>query len=152
VYNFFIPTVSGVTPTDMERLLGFLYSLFFMSGLINGLFHVILGIGFMNLGKNNRDPGGVIAMIGGILYLVAWIVNLVLTIISKLGGWYGLTLPGPIVSILNILSWVINFVVLGSVVLILVYSFLTKRPLFIIFALLFFAAYLLQILSLLGFI
>ena len=150
VYNFLIPTVSGVSPSDMERFIGFLYSLFLMTGIIHVITHLILSIGIVKLGRNNRDPGGIIALLGGIIYLIAWIIYLILIILQKYGGWYDPAFLGSIAPITEIVVWIFYILVILATVLILIYSFLTKRPLFILFAVLFIAAYLLDFLSSIG--
>ena len=150
VIEEFIPTVSGVSPTDLERLLGFLYSLFLMSGIIYTTLHIILGIGLIKFGSKNRDPGGIVILLGGILYLVAWTINPIIVILQKYGGWYDPTLLSSITGILNILAWILYITSIIAAGVILIYSFLTKRVLFIIFGVLFFIAYLMDLLSFLG--
>ena len=148
----FIPNISGISPTDMERLLGFIYSFILMSGLINVVLYMLLGIGCIKLGSKNRDNGGIVVLLGGIFFLVAWIFNLIVIILQKYGGWYNLTFLFEILGILEILSWFVLVISLFAVVLIFVYSIMIKRPLFIVFAVLFLAAHLLQLLSYIGII
>lgn len=152
--EIFIPTVSGLSPTDSERLIGFIYSLFLMSGIIYITLHLILGIGFIKIGSKNRNPGGIIILLGGILYLLTWIINLVIVILQKYNGWYHFppTILLSIIGILNILAWFIYIASLLATGLILIYSFIIKRALFIIFSILFFIAYLLEFLAFLGII
>lgn len=148
--EIFIPTVSGFSPTDSERLLGFIYSFFLMSGIIYTILHIILGVGFIKLGSKNRDPGGIVILLGGILYLVVWIINLIIVILQKYGGWYDPILLSSISGMVFILVWILYITSIIAVGVILIYSFLTKRVLFIIFGILFFIAYLMQFLSFLG--
>ena len=150
VSSFFIPTVSGISPTSLERLLGFLYSLFIMNGIIYCTFQFILSIGFVKLGRKNRDPGGIVAFLGGILYLIVWIVFLLLRILQKYGGWYDSAFLASIASLIEIMAWFTYILAIVAVIFILIYTFLTKRPLFLIFAVLLFAAYLMDFLSFLG--
>ena len=150
VSGFFLPTISGMSPTDLERLLGFLYSLIFMNGIIHCTFQFILGIGFVKFGRDNRDPGGIIAQLGGILYLLTWIIFLILRILQKYGGWYNIAYLVSIASFIEIVAWIAYILSILAVVLIMIYTFLTKRPLFIIFAVLLFVAYLMDFLSFLG--
>ena len=150
--EIFIPTVSGVSPTDLERLLGFIYSLFLMSGIIYTTLHLILGIGFIKLGSKNRESGGILIMLGGVLYVITWIINIVGVVIQKYGGWYNPIFLYSISGILIILVWTLYVISIASVGIILIYSFFTKRPLFIIFGILFFTAYFIEFLSFLGII
>jgi hypothetical protein len=146
------PVVSGVSPTNTERLLGFLYSLFLMGGIIYSSLHILLGISFVLLGRKNRDPGGIVIIFGGILYIIAWILNLIIVILSKYAGWFDPTFLVSIAGMVEIFVWILYIANIIAALGILTYSFLTKRVLFIIFGVLFFIAYLIQLLDFLGII
>ena len=150
VLSLFIPEVAGMSPTDMQRLLGFIYSLFLMNGLIHVATYMLLGIGCIKLGSKNRDKGGILVLLGGIFFLVSWILQLIAVILQKYGGWYNFPFLIEIYGILEIIAWTALFISISAVILILVYSILTKRPLFIVFAVLFLAAHILQLLFFLG--
>jgi hypothetical protein len=134
----------------MERLLGFLYSLFIMTGIIQATFHLLLAIGFVKHGSNNRDSGGIFALIGGFLYLLAYIIFLIVIILSKYGGWYNIAFLISIASIIEIIVWLHYVLGIVAVIMILIYSIFTKRPLFIIFAVLFFVAWTMDFLGFIG--
>ena len=143
-----IPTVSGSSPTDLERLLGYTYSLFLMTGIIYSTLHGILGVGFIKIGSDNRDKGGTVILVGGILYLLTWIINSIIVILTKTGGWFGF--PVPIGFILDILTWITYIVVIVATILIFIFSIIAKRALFIIFGVLYLAVYSIQFLVFIG--
>ena len=65
VLGQFIPTISLVSPTTAERIIFFIYTLFLTSGTIYLILNMILGIGFIKLGSNNRDRRGTLILVGG---------------------------------------------------------------------------------------
>lgn len=144
--QLFIPSMSVTSPTPMEFIIYIIYTLFLGSGIIYQVLHIILGIGFIKVGSSNRDHGGTVALVGGILYLIAWILIMLSDIFFSF-------IPVYLSSLLfSVIGWLIIITSLAAAILIFIFSIFTKRPLFIVFGALFLAIYSFQFLYLTGII
>ncbi|MFX0031391.1 MAG: hypothetical protein ACFE9P_01910 [Candidatus Hermodarchaeota archaeon] len=122
----------------------FRYSIFAIpssqtGGIFYIAFQIILGIGFINVGSKNRDQGGTVMLVGGILYLITWIIDLI-TILSFIIGF---SFPLFVALILAVTAYILPIV---AAILILIFSISTKRALFIVFGALFLNFYSIQFL------
>ncbi len=138
-------------PSPTETIIRFIY-LFFLGfgfirfGIIYQVLHIILGIGFIKVGSNNREQGGKVMLVGGVLYLLACILSTIGWIfdLNYIVGFFGFPIPSAIFYIISIMYWLFNIVSLAAVILIFIFSIFTKRPLFIVFGALFLAVYSIQ--------
>ncbi|MFW9830093.1 MAG: hypothetical protein ACFFB4_07660 [Promethearchaeota archaeon] len=143
-----IPSISLSSPTPMEIIIAYIYNLFLGFGIVYQVLHIILGIGFIKVGSNNREHGGTVILVGGILYLITWILNMVGNIILLTSAVF--SIPIPFGYILYVLNWIAYVTMIAAVILIFIFSIFTKRALFIIFGSLFLAIYSFQFLLFIG--
>ena len=111
--------------------------------IINEILHLILGIVFCNFGRKNREDSGRIILSAGIIYSIAWGLNLMLKLLFLVQD------PAffDIVSnIYLIFSWVLTIMILHGAIFILIYSLINKRGSLIIFGALFVSLHALEIL------
>lgn len=143
--RLFIPSMSVTSPTPMEFIIYIIYTLFLGFGIIYQVLHIILGIGFIKVGSSNRDHGGTVALVGGILYLIAWTLNMLSNLLLAF-------IPVYLYLLFTIIAWLIIITNLVAAILIFIFSIFTKRPLFIVFGALFLAVYSFQFLLFIGII
>ena len=147
--RLFIPFVyiSSPSPPLSEVIIVYVYTLFLRFGIIYSTFGIVLGIGFIKFGSNNRDRGGTVMLVGGIVYLLMVIINLILNTLSLSAVF--LPIPGVI---FYILTWITILVIATAVILIFISTIFTKRALFIVYGALLLAVYFMQFLFFIGII
>lgn len=144
VFRQFFPQISLFSPTPMEMIIAYIYSLLLLNGTIYQILNVVLGIGFIKFGSNNRDRGGKLMLIGGIFFLIITIINVTAATFYLTAFWFGFPLPFWFGNyFLNLTSYIVITI---AAILIFISSIFTRRPLFIIFGTLFLAFHSIQLL------